>query len=80
MFGGFRIWKGGELEIQSSYWSVVVVIPKSWHLETLHSQILVPGGMSWSCTLGISPHWAMSSVTASAVNIVGHLLGAEGFT
>ena len=61
-FKGFRIWKGEELEMQSSYWSVVVVIPKSWHLETpssasvpwrnvlvLHSGNLTPLGGSSLC-------------------------------
>ena len=86
VFRGFRIWKGGELEIQSSCWSMVVVIPKSWHLETLRSQMLLfPGGISWSCTLEISLPWAvllcaMFFVTASVVNTVEHLPGAEGFT
>ena len=84
-FRGFRIWKGGELEIQSSYWSTVVVIPTSWHLETLRSQMLFPGGISWSCALEVSLLWAvllcaMFSVTASVVNTVEYLPGAEGFT
>lgn len=70
--------------MQSSYWSMVVVIPKSWHLETpfsasvpwrnflvLHSGNLTPLVSSSLCH-------ALCRLT-SVVNTVEHLLGAEGY-